>query len=140
MSHQQEPINAKTMPNHLEASDWFDYDSVEWVAREQIEQEVSILDMRLVSHAFRDIMDWVTADGNGTTRGAYTRLNVFMWCVQPQYFNGKSQTHVAKKLGITRAGFSKLVTSFRGRFNFHTSAMRTDETRAKNAANAKGRK
>lgn len=140
MNHQQEPVNAKTLNNHSDLSDWFDYDAVEWSTKEPVEQEVSILDMRLVAHAFRDIMDWITADGIGTIRGAYTRLNVFMWCVQPHYFEGKSQTHVAKKLGITRAGFSKLVTSFRGRFNFHTSAMRTDETRAKNAANAKGQK
>lgn len=139
MNHEgRQKVNNKSIENHITTSIPFDFSATEWIGNQEVNQEPSVIDMQLVAYAFRDILDWITKNGKGQARGSITRINVFMWCVDPHYFQGKPQSYVAVKLGISRSAFSRMVTSFRSRFNFHISSMRSDGTRMKNANQARG--
>ena len=103
----------------------FDYGSIDGAHHDH---EPDARDLHRAAVAFREVLDWVT-DGRGVSYGITTRMHAFIWAILPDAFDGRSQSDVARRLGITPAAFSRQVTRFRSRFGVTLPHIKGDAAR-----------
>jgi hypothetical protein len=107
----------------IDHSQPFDYAAVDGI-------DEQVADMSRIAFLMGDIIKWIEGGAKTNDRSKITRMNAFLWCVDPAYFDNISQTELAAKIGVRLDALSRQVCSFRDTFKFRSSRMRSEENRS----------
>ena len=105
---------------------WFDYDEVDRRLANEVNDEATE-PMQAAGEALSRVMEWIGADSLRTAKSAKTRAAVVQYMLRPDTF--KSQSDLARSLGVSKQHVNALCISFRDTFGYRNTMTRSDRAR-----------